>query len=126
MPGIAASTSETWLLGSPPKAVEAPENSFAREVTCAWTSSPTMTSQSAVAPLINFELAAVADISLSFVNDGVCVKPTSAAIKRVPARPLRHAVMRAARASPRLDESADPTHGLPELVDAHAEQEQDE
>ena len=28
MPGMAASTSETWLLGSPPNAVEAPENSF--------------------------------------------------------------------------------------------------
>jgi len=28
MPGIAASTSETWLLGSPPNSVEAPEKSF--------------------------------------------------------------------------------------------------
>jgi len=28
MPGIAASTSETWLLGSPPNAVEAPEKQF--------------------------------------------------------------------------------------------------
>ena len=28
IPGIAASTSETWLLGSPPNSVEAPENSF--------------------------------------------------------------------------------------------------
>ena len=40
MPGIAASTSETWLLGSPPNSVEAPENSFEFEVTWAWTSSP--------------------------------------------------------------------------------------
>jgi hypothetical protein len=39
MPGIAASTSETCALGSPPNAVEAPENSFAFEVTWAWTSS---------------------------------------------------------------------------------------
>ena len=29
IPGIAASTSETWLLGSPPNSVEAPENSLA-------------------------------------------------------------------------------------------------
>jgi hypothetical protein len=28
MPGIAASTSETLELGSPPNSVEAPENSF--------------------------------------------------------------------------------------------------
>ncbi len=28
MPGMAASTSETWLLGSAPNSVEAPENSF--------------------------------------------------------------------------------------------------
>src|SRR5438128_6678093 len=53
IPGIAASTSETWLLGSPPKAVEAPENSFEFEVTWAWTSIPITTSQSPVEPLIN-------------------------------------------------------------------------
>src|SRR5215471_8973505 len=40
MPGIAASTSETWLLGSPPNAVEAPENSFEFEATWAWISMP--------------------------------------------------------------------------------------
>ena len=34
MPGMAASTSETWLLGAPPN-VEAPENSFDFEVTWA-------------------------------------------------------------------------------------------
>ena len=55
MPGIAASTSETWLLGSPPNAVEAPENSFELEVTWACTSMPMTTSQSPVAPLISFE-----------------------------------------------------------------------
>ena len=48
MPGIAASTRLTWLLGAPPKAVEAPENSLALEVTWAWTSMPTTTSQSPV------------------------------------------------------------------------------
>ena len=40
MPGIAASTSDTWLFGSAPKPVAAPENSLAFEVTWAWTSSP--------------------------------------------------------------------------------------
>src|ERR1700712_4163976 len=55
MPGIAASTSETWLLGSPPNSVEAPENSFEREVTWAWTSSPMTISQSPVAPLMSFD-----------------------------------------------------------------------
>ena len=52
MPGIAASTSETWLLGAPPNSVEAPENSFDLEVTCACTSMPMTTSQSPVEPLI--------------------------------------------------------------------------
>src|SRR5882672_798781 len=56
MPGIAASTSETWLLGSPPNSVEAPENSFEFEVTWAWTSSPITISQSPVAPLISLPL----------------------------------------------------------------------
>src|SRR3984957_3864000 len=55
MPGIAASTSETWLFGSPPNSVEAPENNFEFEVTWAWTSSPITISQSPVAPLISFE-----------------------------------------------------------------------
>ena len=54
MPGIAASTSETWLFGSPPNSVEAPENSLDFEVTWAWTSRPMTTSQSPVAPLISF------------------------------------------------------------------------
>src|SRR5256885_15569402 len=54
MPGIAASTSETWVFGSPPNSVAAPENSFDFEVTWAWTSSPITISQSPVAPLINF------------------------------------------------------------------------
>src|SRR5262249_3169487 len=55
IPGMAASTSDTCELGSPPNAVEAPENSFALEVTCAWTSMPITTSQSPVAPLMSFE-----------------------------------------------------------------------
>src|ERR1700731_4698709 len=54
MPGIAASTSETWLLGSPPNAVEAPENSFDFEATWACTSRPTMISQSPLAPEMRF------------------------------------------------------------------------
>src|SRR5437879_6682101 len=54
MPGIAASTSETWLLGSPPNSVDAPENSFDFEVTWAWISMPITTSQSPVWPLISF------------------------------------------------------------------------
>ena len=56
MPGMAASTSETWLFGSPPNSVEAPENSFALEATCACTSMPITTSQSPVAPLISMLL----------------------------------------------------------------------
>ena len=55
MPGIAASTSETCEFGSPPNAVEAPENSFDCEVTWACTSRPMTTSQSPVAPLISLE-----------------------------------------------------------------------
>ncbi len=54
IPGIAASTRETWSLGSPPNSVEAPENSFARLDTWAWISMPTITSQSWRPPLISF------------------------------------------------------------------------
>src|ERR1700752_106169 len=57
IPGIAASTSETWVLGAPPNAVEAPENSFELEVTWAWISMPITTSQSPVAPFISLPLA---------------------------------------------------------------------
>ena len=52
MPGIAASTRETWVLGSAPKAVGAVEKSLASETTWAWTSSPTAISQSPSRPLI--------------------------------------------------------------------------
>src|SRR5437879_13253821 len=58
MPGMAASTRETCALGSPPNAVEAPGTSFDCEATWAWTSMPTTTSQSPVAPLMSFELGA--------------------------------------------------------------------
>ena len=44
MPGIAASTSETWVLGSAPNAVAALENSLESLSTWACTSSPMMTS----------------------------------------------------------------------------------
>ena len=50
MPGIAASTSETWLFGSDPKSVAAPENSFEMLLICAWTSRPITTSHSPVSP----------------------------------------------------------------------------
>src|SRR6202051_3408041 len=55
MPGMAASTSDTCEVGAPPNSAEAPEKSLARDVTWAWTSRPTTTSQSPVAPLISFE-----------------------------------------------------------------------
>ena len=63
MPGIAASTSETWLLGSPPNAVEAPENSFDFEATWACTSRPMTTSQSPVAPAMRFFEATLLGLS---------------------------------------------------------------
>ena len=50
MPGKPASMKETWLFGSAPKAVAAPENSLACEVTWAWTSRPQTISQGPVAP----------------------------------------------------------------------------
>ncbi len=65
MPGIAASTSDTCEFGSPPNAVDAPENSLEREVTWAWTSSPTITSQSPVAPLMSFDVALSVAMSIS-------------------------------------------------------------
>ena len=65
MPGIAASTSETCELGSPPNAVEAPENNLASDVTWACTSKPITTSQSPVAPLISFDFLAGASIANS-------------------------------------------------------------
>src|SRR5262245_11041143 len=54
IPGIAASTSETFEFGGRPNSVEAPEKSLASDVTCAGTSMPMMTSQSAMAPLMSF------------------------------------------------------------------------
>ena len=56
IPGIAASTSETWVLGSAPNAVAAPENSLALEVTWAWTSRPITTSHSPLAPWMRYSL----------------------------------------------------------------------
>ena len=52
IPGIAASTSETCALGSPPNAVDAPENSLDSETTWAWTSSPITVSQAPLRPSI--------------------------------------------------------------------------
>src|ERR1700733_2345272 len=65
MPGIAASTSDTCELGSPPNSVEAPENSLASDVTWACTSRPITTSQSPFAPLISFDFLAGASIANS-------------------------------------------------------------
>src|SRR5262252_7721265 len=74
MPGMAASTSETWLLGSPPNCVEAAENNFALEATCACTSMPTTTSHSPVAPLMSEPLLA----TLSFCMLGILCAPRAA------------------------------------------------
>src|SRR5262249_13040716 len=60
MPGMAASTSETCELGSPPNAVAAPENSFDCEVTWAWISMPMTTSQSPLAPLMSLDCISAA------------------------------------------------------------------
>src|SRR5215472_15418691 len=71
MPGIAASTSDTCEFGSPPNAVAAPENSFAFELTWAWTSSPMTTSQSPVAPLMNFEVDVCTFMKVPWVTVGL-------------------------------------------------------
>jgi hypothetical protein len=57
MPGNPASTKLTCVFGSAPKAVAAPENSFAFETTCAWISRPITTSHSPVSPLIRLLIA---------------------------------------------------------------------
>src|SRR5689334_7908967 len=72
IPGIAASTSETWVLGSPPKAVDAPENSFEFEVTWAWISMPITTSQSPVEPLISLPVVAVIPVLLRSTRQQSC------------------------------------------------------
>src|SRR5690606_2986837 len=59
MPGKAASTNDTWLLGSAPNSVEAPENSLALDVTWAWTSMPMTTSHLPVLPSISDTAALV-------------------------------------------------------------------
>ncbi len=53
MPGKAASTGETWVLGPAPNSVAAPENNFALETIWAWTSSPITVSHGPVRPSIN-------------------------------------------------------------------------
>ena len=44
IPGKAASTKLTWVLGSAPKVVDEDENNLEFDVTCAWTSRPITTS----------------------------------------------------------------------------------
>ena len=56
MPGIAASTRLTWVFGSAPKSVAAPENSFDFVVAWACTSSPITTSHSPVRPFNSFAM----------------------------------------------------------------------
>src|SRR5438270_12817790 len=56
MPGKAASTGETWVFGSAPNWVAAPENSLALETTWAWTSSPITVSHCPVRPSIMLHL----------------------------------------------------------------------
>src|SRR5262245_38616106 len=72
MPGIAASTRLTWLFGAPPNSVEAPEKSLALEVTWAWTSMPTTTSQSPVAPLRSFDFGAALTASVIQIRPFCC------------------------------------------------------
>src|SRR5277367_5505259 len=52
MPGMAASTRLTWVLGSPPNVIGAPENNLLLAVTWAWTSSPMTISHLPVDPSI--------------------------------------------------------------------------
>ncbi len=80
MPGMAASTRETWLLGSPPNSVEAPENSLDLEATCACTSSPMMTSQSPVAPRIKLPVPLFASLC-------ICIGPYGAPRSRRTSNP---------------------------------------
>src|SRR5262245_54143143 len=63
MQGMAKWTSGTCELVSQPHEVEAPDNSFARDVTWACTSKPITTSQSPVAPLMNFDFISGASIN---------------------------------------------------------------
>src|ERR1700730_1035731 len=67
MPGKAASTGETWVLGSAPNAVAAPENNLALATTWAWVSRPITTSHCPVRPSIN------ADIDQTIAARGSCV-----------------------------------------------------
>src|SRR4051812_23822283 len=65
MPGKPASTRLTWVFGSAPNAVAAPENSFEFEITWACTSRPRMTSHLPVLPSIRF----FSSIGMSFISE---------------------------------------------------------
>ena len=82
MPGMAASMSDTCEFGSPPNAVDAPENNLACEVTWACTSMPMTTSQSPVAPLISFDFGTGASIVASRCSGAVSVRASCARGKR--------------------------------------------
>jgi len=62
IPGIAASTRLTCVLGSAPKAVAAPENSLDCVVICAWTSRPITTSHSPVAPWMRYAVSVMVSL----------------------------------------------------------------
>src|ERR1700704_4598205 len=104
MPGMAASTSDTCELGSPPNAVEAPENNFDCEVTCACTSTPMTTSQSPVAPLISFDFVAEAFIAVSTSRVVENIRAYSLLVEACPIRHKAAAVPDVPRSSaePRL------------------------
>ena len=74
MPGMPASMKETWLLGSAPNSVEAPENSLDLDRTWAWTSMPITTSQSPVWPLMQLVEVAGAFMPLSTSWPGLWLK----------------------------------------------------
>src|SRR5688500_6879259 len=65
MPGKPASTRLTWVFGSAPNSVAAPENSLDFEITCAWTSRPRMTSHLPVLPSIRF----FSSTGISFISE---------------------------------------------------------
>ena len=88
MPGMAASTSETWLLGSPPNSVEAPENSFALEATWACTSRPITTSQ----PRIRLAVALFPSLCMPLRPHGALPLPRSLVrLRRAPGVPRSRA-----------------------------------
>src|SRR6266403_6230531 len=69
MPGIAASTKETWLLGSPPNSVEAPENSHVSLVDAAMPGMLPVINEFCVEQAVRTGLGLNAQINLRSVFD---------------------------------------------------------